>query len=252
MKHLLMQLLHLILQNYIGQTLQKKSSSQFAVTMAIKKLAKSTSEAAAAIDQYSQFIEKRGLFGDPEAKWSALNGKTSAASWWGSYGGQCPELQAIARRIVSQCVSSSGCERNWSTFALVHTKVRNRLGYDKLQKLVFVHYNLKLSIQQFKVDFQYFQEKDFDPCSTMMDLALYDESNPIVEWLSNSMSESTPVLDEYDDSDDDWSTPSKFVIESLQMDTEEVAAFKRKMQLSKKKKKRRNMQLDEDECIVDD
>ena len=58
--------------------LAKKSSSQFAVTMAIKKLAKSTSEAAAAIDQYSQFIEKRGLFGDPEAKWSALNGKTSA------------------------------------------------------------------------------------------------------------------------------------------------------------------------------
>jgi len=86
----------------------------------------------------------------------------------------------------------------------------------------------------------------------MMDLALYDEGNPIVEWLSNSMSESTPVLDEYDDSDDDWSTPSKFVVESLQMDTEEVAAFKRKMQLSKKKKKRRNMQLDEDECIVDD
>ena len=134
----------------------------------------------------------------------------------------------------------------------MHTKVRNRLGYDKLQKLVFVHYNLKLSIQQFKVDFQYFQEKDSDPCSMMMDLALYDEGNPIVEWLSNSMSESTPVLDEYDDSDDDWSTPSKFVVESLQMDTEEVAAFKRKMQLSKKKKKRRNMQLDEDECIVDD
>ena len=135
---------------------------------------------------------------------------------------------------------------------MVHTKVRNRLGYDKLQKLVFVHYNLKLCIQQFKFDFQNFQEKDSDPCSMMMDLALYDEGNPIVEWLSNSMSESTPVLDEYDDSDDDWSTPSKFVVESLQMDTEEVAAFKRKMQLSKKKKKRRNMQLDEDECIVDD
>ena len=58
--------------------LAKKLNSQFAVTKAIKKLAKSTSEAAAAIDQYSWFIEKRGLFGDPEAKWSALNGKTSA------------------------------------------------------------------------------------------------------------------------------------------------------------------------------
>jgi len=133
----------------------------------------------------------------------------------------------------------------------VHTKVRNRLGYDKLEKLVYVHYNLKLCIQQFEADFQNFQEKDPDPCSMMMDLALYDEGNPIMEWLNNSMSESTPILDEYDDSDDDWSTPSNFVIESLHMDDEEIAAFKRKMQLGKKKK--RKMQLDEDdECIADD
>ncbi|XP_039790407.1 uncharacterized protein LOC120656398 [Panicum virgatum] len=89
----------------------------------------------------------------------------------------------------------------------------------------------------------------------MMDLALYDEGNPIMEWLNNSMSESTPILDEYDDSDDDWSTPSNFVVESLQMDAEEVAAFKQKMQLGKKKKKKKKkkMQLDEDEeCIADD
>ena len=133
----------------------------------------------------------------------------------------------------------------------MHTKVRNRLGYDKLEKLVYVHYNLKLCIQQFEADFQNFQEKDPDPCSMMMDLALYDEGNPIMEWLNNSMSESTPILDEYDDSDDDWSTPSNFVIESLHMDDEEIAAFKRKMQLGKKK--RRKMQLDEDdECIADD
>jgi len=48
--------------------------------MAIKKLAKSTSEAAAAIDQFSRFIEKRGLSGTPEARWSALNGRTSAGT----------------------------------------------------------------------------------------------------------------------------------------------------------------------------
>lgn len=134
---------------------------------------------------------------------------------------------------------------------MVHTKIRNRLGYVKLEKLVYVHYNLKLCIQQFEADFENFREKDPDPCSMMMDLALYDEGNPIMEWLNNSMSESTPILDEYDDSDDDWSTPSNFVIETLHMDDEEAAAFKRKMQLGKKKK--RKMQLDEDdECIADD
>ncbi|CAD6217665.1 unnamed protein product [Miscanthus lutarioriparius] len=49
--------------------------------MAIKKAAKL---ASGAIDQFSRFIQMRGLFGDPEARWSALNDKTSAADWWGS------------------------------------------------------------------------------------------------------------------------------------------------------------------------
>jgi hypothetical protein len=46
--------------------------------MAINKVARSASEIAGAIDEFSRFIQMRGLFGDPEASWSALNGKTSA------------------------------------------------------------------------------------------------------------------------------------------------------------------------------
>lgn len=80
------------------------------------------------------------------------------ADWWDQHGGDCSELKEVARRIVPQCVSSSGCERNWSTFALVHTKLRNRLSYDKLHKLVYVHYNLKLRIQHFEADKQTLQE----------------------------------------------------------------------------------------------
>ena len=57
-------------------------------------------------------------------------------------------LQKYAMRIVSHCVSSSGCERNWSTFALIHTKVGNRLSYIKLTKLVYTRYNLQLRLQQ--------------------------------------------------------------------------------------------------------
>jgi hypothetical protein len=55
-------------------------------------------------------------------------------------------LQGCALRIVSQCCSSSGCEKNWSTFALIHTKVRNRLSYKKLYKLVYVNYNLRIRL----------------------------------------------------------------------------------------------------------
>jgi hypothetical protein len=143
-------------------------------------------------------------------------------------------LQKLAVSIVSQCNSSSGCERNWSTFALVHTKLRNKLGYDKLRKLVYVHYNIKLHIQQFEADFQSLRQKETDPCSMMMDVAFFDEGNPIMEWLSNSRSESTPILDEYDDGDDDWTMPGGFVTDELQMDALDVAKFKRKLHFSQK------------------
>ena len=39
--------------------------------------------------------------------------------WWRSYGGRAIEVQRFARRIVSLCAASSGCERNWSTFEFV-------------------------------------------------------------------------------------------------------------------------------------
>jgi hypothetical protein len=145
-------------------------------------------------------------------------------------------------------MSSSGCERNWSTFALVHSKLRNRLGYEKLHKLVYVHYNLKLAIQQFEVDFKTLKEKDPDPCTMMMELALFDEENPIMDWLSNSRTHSTPILDEYDESDDDWTTPGGFLIDELQMRPEEVTAFKRKLCFDKKGgKKKVRVGLDEEE-----
>lgn len=166
------------------------------------------------------------------------------ADWWDQYGGECSELQEVARRIVSQCMSSSGCERNWSTFALVHTKLRNRLGYEKLHKLVFVHYNLKLRIQHFKNDMQSFQDmqinhdRDYDPCSIMIDVAMHDEGNPILDWLCSSRSESDPNLDEYDETMPDSPNPSRFVIEELGLGEEEVATFKKKI-VGKSGKKRK-------------
>lgn len=105
-----------------------------------------------------------------------------------------PTLQKYALRIVSQCVSSSGCERNWSTFALVHTKIRNKLGYDKLHKLVYVHYNLKERVRD---DGGYQQkDKEVDPCSMMLDAAIFDEKNPIWDWLDRSMNDVGPSLDD--------------------------------------------------------
>ncbi|CAN6198019.1 unnamed protein product [Urochloa humidicola] len=232
--------------------LARSPKAKHAVTLAIKKLARSSSKASAAIDQFTLFSKQGGLFGGQEAKKSALNGRCSAADWWDQYGGDCSELQEVARRIVSQCMSSSGCERNWSTFALVHTKLRNRLSHEKLHKLVFVHYNLKLRIQHFYDDMQSLQEmqtnheRDCDPCSIMIDVAMYDEGNPILDWLYSSRSESVPTLDEYDDRRPESANPSRFVIEELGLGEEEVAAFTKK--ISGKRGKKRKEGFEEEEA----
>ncbi|KAB2610217.1 hypothetical protein D8674_018249 [Pyrus ussuriensis x Pyrus communis] len=40
--------------------------------------------------------------------------------------------------------SASGCERNWSTFSMIHTKRKNRLEHKRLNALAYVKYNLAL------------------------------------------------------------------------------------------------------------
>ena len=44
------------------------------------------------------------------------------AEWWNMFGIEASTLRRLAMRIISQASSSSACERNWTTFALVHTK----------------------------------------------------------------------------------------------------------------------------------
>ncbi|KAG8087734.1 hypothetical protein GUJ93_ZPchr0010g10663 [Zizania palustris] len=94
----------------------------------------------------------------------------------------------------------------------------------------------------------------------MMNVAFFDEDNPIMEWLSNSRSESRPILDEYDDDnddddvdDDDWNTSDGFLIDELQMEVEEVTAFKRKHQFgTKDANKKGKMHLEEDDLLEED
>nr|KAJ0224354.1 hypothetical protein LSAT_V11C100034380 [Lactuca sativa] len=77
---------------------------------------------------------------------SAIASHTSTRpdEWWKLFGGDTPILQKFAIRILSQTAYSSGCERNWSVFERIHTKKRNRLEHQRLNNLVFVHYNLRL------------------------------------------------------------------------------------------------------------
>ncbi|XP_042516162.1 uncharacterized protein LOC122090586 [Macadamia integrifolia] len=45
--------------------------------------------------------------------------KLNPISWWSRHGSTASELSKLALRILGLCCSSSGCERNWSTFEFV-------------------------------------------------------------------------------------------------------------------------------------
>jgi hypothetical protein len=108
------------------------------------------------------------------------------------FGYSTPALQKLAMRLVSQCASVTGYERNWSRFAFIHTKVRNRLTYKKLHKLVYANYNLRI---QNSINGGSRHHDDDDLFNQLMELTLVDASNPIREWMERARSMVEPELD---------------------------------------------------------
>ncbi|XP_010436496.1 PREDICTED: uncharacterized protein LOC104720259 [Camelina sativa] len=92
--------------------------------------------------ELKMYREREGSFSRPMAL--SCSKTSQPDEWWRYFGFDAPNLQKLAIRILSQTASSSGCERNWSVFERIHTKKRNRLEHQRLNDLVFVHYNLRL------------------------------------------------------------------------------------------------------------
>ena len=105
------------------------------------------------------------------------------AEWWIMYGTDAPTVRKLAIKVLSQTTSSSACERNWSTFALIHTKQRNRLAHSRLEKLVYCYYNMKLQIRdkEAKID-----HVDCGNPLDVFDIAAEDddtEGNQLYQWI---------------------------------------------------------------------
>nr|CAB3486327.1 unnamed protein product [Digitaria exilis] len=134
--------------------------------------------------QLDRFKSAKGLFGDAIAV--LTRSKKTPADWWDSYGDECPELKRFAIRVLSLTCSSSGCERNWSTFEMVHSKRRNRLHQEKMNDLVFVMYNLKLKERQLRRDSKISYDPDDVPSD---DEWITKKENPALpqdkHWLRN-------------------------------------------------------------------
>ena len=68
------------------------------------------------------------------------NSKT-VLQWWMADGTDWPLLQNLAIRVFTMAASSAASERNFSTFGFIHSKLRNHLSPEKVNKLVYIKVN---------------------------------------------------------------------------------------------------------------
>ncbi|XP_077237419.1 uncharacterized protein LOC143879120 [Tasmannia lanceolata] len=121
--------------------------------------------------QIENYRESTGMF---EMKMAICSrGRLGPVAWWNQFGNDVPDLQSFAVKILSQTCSATGCERNWSTFEHIHSAKRNRLEHQRLNDLVFVHYNLK------------FRERDLNRrSSTTSDPLSIDHLDVMMDWVA--------------------------------------------------------------------
>lgn len=68
-----------------------------------------------------------------------------SAIWWSTYGDNCPELQKLAIRVLSQtCNGASRYALNRCMAEKLLNEGRNRLEQQRLCDLAFLHYNMQL------------------------------------------------------------------------------------------------------------
>eukprot|EP00261_Vitis_vinifera_P039878 XP_019081121.1 PREDICTED: uncharacterized protein LOC109124050 [Vitis vinifera] len=103
--------------------------------------------------------------------------------WWFMYGNQTPTLRKLAIKVLSQTASSTACERNWSTFALIHTKQRNRLAYSQLEQLVFCYYNMRLKLRDMEAENDRVSEKDYLDLLDISAKVGEEEDNQLFQWV---------------------------------------------------------------------
>jgi hypothetical protein len=61
--------------------------------------------------------------------------------FWLADGSQWPQLQPIALRIFSVATPTASCERSFSNQGCIHSKLRNSISTERVEKLVFIRAN---------------------------------------------------------------------------------------------------------------
>lgn len=72
--------------------------------------------------------------------------KIKPLTWWKALEKNLTkEMNEIVKQLFTSCASSAGIERIFSSYGIVHTKLRNRLGMEKSSKLVSIFKSLNIN-----------------------------------------------------------------------------------------------------------
>ncbi|KAL0444325.1 UNVERIFIED_CONTAM: hypothetical protein Slati_2155200 [Sesamum latifolium] len=133
-------------------------------------------------------VDKLGEFGTLLARQAVST--SLPAQWWYNYSDEAPNLQKIAVKVLSQTCASSGCERNWSTWSLIHTKLRNRLAIKKLHNLVYAHYNTRLRLRNL-----IYQREDDDYYNPIDLNHIFHDNDILEKWTREAEEQLLPEND---------------------------------------------------------
>ncbi|KAL6655298.1 hypothetical protein ACP70R_006124 [Stipagrostis hirtigluma subsp. patula] len=124
--------------------------------------------------QLEEYKKSTGDFGLPIA--IRQREKLNPVAWWDNFGNGTLELQRLAVRVLSQCCSATGCERNWDVFEYLHSRNLSRLERSRISDVVFVRYNLKL------------RERNLRKLKDAIDPISVEHIDVLEEWVSEEPS----------------------------------------------------------------
>lgn len=88
--------------------------------------------------ELSQFVADKALWSEDDKK---TNRASTPFNWWSRRNTTYQRLRPLALRLFCIPTSSAASERSWSIHGFIHSKRRNRLTAERVEKLVFLYTN---------------------------------------------------------------------------------------------------------------
>ena len=79
-----------------------------------------------------------------ELNWNAAYNIDPVLWWQSLFSSSYPELTALAKWALCIAPTTGAAERNWSAFGHIYSKKRNRLLNERVNKLVYIYWNLQI------------------------------------------------------------------------------------------------------------